>query len=197
MREQSIVGNYYRLDPRKRMDVIIYHYECFPAIIRDYEMELEDWILTSRASARQESLGDLGVRVQSGSNSASPTEGYAIERMQVEQIVKSGELDRYSMALSDADEIRRGLMEVRLMRREYDRMKVRMRTIGKLDREFLLKYVSRENRAENLSEDLLITQKSIRNRIYNIKKRLFDGFVENFDFYSDDTILILQHIKEA
>ena len=88
-------------------------------------------------------------------------------------------------------------MEVRLMRREYDRMKVRMRTIGKLDREFLLKYVSRETCSENLSEDLLITQKSIRNRVYNIKKRLLNGFVEGFDSYSDDTILMLQHIKEA
>ena len=47
MREQEekrIVGNYYRLEPKERMDIIIYHFDCFPAMIRDYEMELEDMI---------------------------------------------------------------------------------------------------------------------------------------------------------
>ena len=74
MRKHSMVGNYYRLAPKKRMDAIIYHFDCFPAMIRDYEMELEDWIMDSRAIARRESLGELGVRIQSGKNNSSPTE---------------------------------------------------------------------------------------------------------------------------
>ena len=105
MRRHSIVGNYYRLDPRKRINVILYHFEGFPSIIRNYEMELEDWILDARARARRESLGDLGVRIQSG-HMGSPTEGGAIERMTVEDIIKNGALDHYCMSLDSADEIR-------------------------------------------------------------------------------------------
>ena len=50
MREQSIVGNYYRLAPKKRLDVIVLHYDGFPAMMKDYENELQDWILISRVS---------------------------------------------------------------------------------------------------------------------------------------------------
>ena len=60
MREQSIVGSYYRLAPGKRMDLIVYNIDSFPAMIRDYEMNVEEWLLSRRSAARQEALADLG-----------------------------------------------------------------------------------------------------------------------------------------
>ncbi len=42
MREQNIVGNYYRLAPKKRMDYIVSHFEGFSGVIREYETEMED-----------------------------------------------------------------------------------------------------------------------------------------------------------
>ena len=196
MREQNIVGNYYRLAPKKRMDYIVSHFECFPGVIREYETELEDWILTCRSVARQESLGDLGVRIQSG-HMGSPTEGGAIERMTVEDIIKNGALDHYCMSLDSADEIRRGLMEVKLMRREYDRMKIRVGMLSGNERRQLLDYVSRDKKAFEMSDELGITQKAARERIYKIKKKLYEGFVDRLDSYSDESILLLYSIGEA
>ncbi len=197
MREQNIVGDYYRLEPKKRMDYIVYHFESFPAIIRDYEMELEDWILTCRSMARQESLGDLGVRIQSGRSGASPTESIAIERMTVEDIIKSGSLDAYCRSLENADEIQRGLMEIRLMRHEYDRLKVRLGVLKKEERNLLFQYTSREYKAAAISNDLAIAPKSAREKIYRIKKKLLSGFVDRLDSYSDESILLLCSIGEA
>ncbi len=197
MREQNIVGNYYRLDPKKRMDYIVSRFECFPGVIREYETELEEWILTCRSVARQESLGELGVRIQSGRAGASPTESSAFEMMAVEDIIKTGALDQYCKSLEDADEIRRGLMEVKLMRREYDRMKIRVGILTGTEKRQLFDYESRDKKAFEMSDELGITQKAARERIYKIKKKLYEGFVDRLGSYSDDSILLLRSIGEA
>ncbi len=197
MRKQSIVGNYYRLAPKERMDVIIYHFNSFPSIIRDYEMELEDWIMTNRAMARQESCGELGVRIQSGGRLTSPTDSIAIERMQIEEMIKTGAMGEFGRKLEDFDEIRRGILEVRLMRHEYDRMKVRIGTLNKVERDLLVTYACKESSSSTLSEELMITQKSVRNKIYRIKKKLLNGFGGTFDSYTDETILLLRSKMEA
>lgn len=64
-REHSIVGKYYRLSPRDRLDKINANYDNFPGIIADYELEISEWIKGSLAKARRDALGDLGVRIQS------------------------------------------------------------------------------------------------------------------------------------
>ncbi len=197
MREQNIVGNYYRLEPKKRMDYIVSRFECFPGVIREYETELEEWILTCRSVARQESLGELGVRIQSGRTGASPTESSAFEMMTVEDIIKTGALDQYCKSLEDADEIRRGLMEVKLMRREYDRMKIRVGILTGSEKRQLFEYESRDKKAFEMSDELGITQKAARERIYKIKKKLYEGFVDRLGSYSDDSILLLCSIGEA
>ena len=197
MREQNIVGNYYRLEPKKRMDYIVSRFECFPGVIREYETELEEWILTCRSVARQESLGELGVRIQSGRAGASPTESSAFEMMTVEDIIKTGALDQYCKSLEDADEIRRGLMEVKLMRREYDRMKIRVGILTGSEKRQLFEYESRDKKAFEMSDELGITQKAARERIYKIKKKLYEGFVDRLGSYSDDSILLLRSIGEA
>lgn len=197
MREQKAVGSYYRLAPKERMDVIIYHFNSFPSIIKDYEMELEDWIMTNRSMARQESRRELGVRIQSNSCLSSPTANMAIERLQIEGMIKNGTLGELERSLEDLAEIERGIMEVKLMRHEYRRMKVRIGTLNKVDRELLVTYACRESTSSDLSEELMITQKSVRNKIYRIKKKLLNGFGGSFDSYTDDTIMLLSNEKGA
>ena len=191
MRRHSIVGNYYRLDPRKRINVILYHFEGFPSIIRNYEMELEDWILDARARARRESLGDLGVRIQNGRNDFSPTENDYQEKSQVEEIVQRGCLDESSRRLSEHDELQRGLLEIRLMKREYERVRTLIGSLGKSDRTLFINYICRENRAADLSGKLMMQQASVRKKMYRMKKKLFEGYEDSFGIYSDDTILLL------
>ncbi len=197
MCEQSTVGNYYRLEPKRRVDAILYHYGVFPAIINDYEAELEDWIITERAAAIQRSHEALGIRIQSGRSGSSPIENEIIDRDQVELIVKTGELGYYGEGLPDAEEIQRGLWEIRLMRHEYRRTKKRIEALDEPDREFFFNYLQKGKGRLDLSESLMITEKSLLNRIYRIKKRLLGGFVSRLGSYTDDTISLLRYVKEA
>lgn len=194
MREQSIVGSYYRLAPEKRLDLIIYHYDCFPAMIKDYELGLKDLILTARSVARQESFGDLGVRVQSGNVASSPTDSIAMERLQVDSILEKRVLDYCCKRLSCSDELERGLQEMKLMEYDYKRVKARLGTIHRRERELFIRYVTKEDRSNELSEELTIRQASVRKKIYRIKKSLFEGF--SLGSYSDDTILLVEFPEE-
>ncbi len=193
MRKQETVGSYYKLAPKKRLDVIVNNFDSFPAMIRDYEMDIEEWLLARRSAARQESLGDLGVRVQSN-NTSSPTENATFEKMQVEGIIKTGKLDAFSYKLPDHDEIERALMEIRLMRREYDRMKNRIRLLRSDEKNVFERYIRWQDRTAELSDELSITQESVRKKIYRIKRKLYANFADNLDLYDDDSILLLAEI---
>ena len=88
-------------------------------------------------------------------------------------------------------------MEVKLMRREYDRMKIRVGILNGNERRQLLDYVSKDKKAYDMSDELGITQKAARERIYKIKKKLYECFVDKLYSYSDDSILLLCSIGEA
>ena len=191
MREQKAVGSYYRLAPRKRMDLIVYNIDSFPAMIRDYEMNVEEWLLSRRSAARQEALSDLGVRVTGGFNAASPTENAAFEKMWVENIIKTGKPDDLFYRLPDHEEIERALMEIRLMRREYDRLKNRIRFLRADEKSVFERYIRYQDRTAELSDELSITQESVRKKIYRIKKKLYAGFADSLDVYDDESILLL------
>ena len=191
MREQSIVGSYYRLAPGKRMDLIVYNIDSFPAMIRDYEMNVEEWLLSRRSAARQEALADLGVRVTGGFNAASPTENAVFEKMWVEKIIKTGKPDDLFYRLPDHEEIERALMEIRLMRREYDRLKNRIRFLRSDEKSVFERYIRYQDRTAELSDELSITQESVRKKIDRIKKKLYAGFADSLDVYDDESILLL------
>ncbi len=191
MREQSIVGNYYRMAPRERLNAIVFHFDCFPAIIRDYEMELEDWILTGWALARQESLGELGVRIQCGDPSSSPTFNRAEAEIHAEKIVRDRSLDESCRNLADRDEIARGLLELQLMQKEYGRIKIKIRKLPEDERDLLKKYVSRVERTAELAQELQITQRAVKKKLYRIRLKLYAGYVESLRTYDDESILML------
>ena len=191
MREQKAVGSYYRLAPGKRMDLIVYNIDSFPAMIRDYEMNVEEWLLSRRSAARQEALADLGVRVTGGFNAASPTENAVFEKMWVENIIKTGKPDDLFYRLPDHEEIERALMEIRLMRREYDRLKNRIRFLRADEKSVFERYIRYQDRTAELSDELSITQESVRKKIYRIKKKLYAGFADSLDVYDDESILLL------
>ena len=190
MREQSIVGNYYRLAPKKRLDVIVLHYDGFPAMMKDYENELQDWILISRARARQEALGDLGVRVQTGKANVSVTENSAFENIKVEEIMKAGKLDDSCRCLPDYDEISHGLSELKLMKREYELLKIKLHTLFPREREVFECYIRRQKRTADLAQELHMTENSVKSKMCLIKKKLYAGLVERLDTYTDETIVL-------
>ena len=194
MRKQNIVGSYYRLAPGKRLDVIVLNFDNFPGIIKDYEQEMYEWIFDNRAKARQDALGDLGVRIQSGKNNVSVVENSVEEKMLVEAIIKNGRLDASCKDLYERDDIIRGLNEIKLMRHEYDRVKDRLRTIHSWDRDLYRKYITSPNRSILLSEELKMSEDTVRNKMYRIKKKLYGAFADSLCVYDDDSIILLDVI---
>ncbi len=191
MCEQSAVGSYYRMAPKDRLNHIVVNFHGFPAMVNNYEMEVEDHIRTGRSKARQESLGDLGVRIQTGTRSASPTEGQALDDMRIEEIIKTGEMPGAYRNIADYDDIVRGLKEIRLMRREYKKVRNGLNQLPPADKDLLLKYVSRQERTAEMSVKLMVSQEAVKNRMYRIKQKLITGLAGALDTYTDESIVYL------
>ncbi len=194
MRKQNFVGGYYRLEPKKRLDVIVRNFDNFPGVMKEYENKMYDWIIGNRAKARQDAQGDLGVRIQSGANSVSPIENEVSERTLVEAIIKNGRLDESCRNIYERDDIIRGLNEIKLMRYEYGRVIDKLQTLRPWDRELFEKYITSPKRSVRLSQELKMTEPAVRNKMYRIKKELYSNFADSLGVYDDDSIIFLDVI---
>lgn len=194
MREQNFVGGYYRLEPKKRLDVIVRNFDNFPGVMKEYENKMYDWIIGNRAKARQDAQGDLGVRIQSGANSVSPIENEVSEKTLVEAIIKNGRLDESCRNIYERDDIIRGLNEIKLMRYEYGRVIDKLQTLRPWDRELFEKYITSPKRSVRLSQELKMTEDAVRNKMYRIKKELYSNFADSLGVYDDDSIIFLDVI---
>ena len=194
MRKQNCVGGDYRLEPKKRLDVIVRNFDNFPGVMKEYENKMYDWIIGNRAKARQDAQGDLGVRIQSGANSVSPIENEVSERTLVEAIIKNGRLDESCRNIYERDDIIRGLNEIKLMRYEYGRVIDKLQTLRPWDRELFEKYITSPKRSVRLSQELKMTEPAVRNKMYRIKKELYSNFADSLGVYDDDSIIFLDVI---
>ena len=194
MRKQNFVGGYYRLEPKKRLDVIVRNFDNFPGLMKEYENKMYEWIIGNRAKARQDAQGDLGVRIQSGANSVSPIENEVSERTLVEAIIKNGRLDESCRNIYERDDIIRGLNEIKLMRYEYGRVIDKLQTLRPWDRELFEKYITSPKRSVRLSQELKMTEPAVRNKMYRIKKELYSNFADSLGVYDDDSIIFLDVI---
>ena len=194
MRKQNFVGGYYRLEPKKRLDVIVRNFDNFPGVMKEYENKMYEWIIGNRAKARQDAQGDLGVRIQSGANSVSPIENEVSERTLVEAIIKNGRLDESCRNIYERDDIIRGLNEIKLMRYEYGRVIDKLQTLRPWDRELFEKYITSPKRGVRLSQELKMTEPAVRNKMYRIKKELYSNFADSLGVYDDDSIIFLDVI---
>ena len=194
MRKQNFVGGYYRLESKKRLDVIVRNFDNFPGVMKEYENKMYEWIIGNRAKARQDAQGDLGVRIQSGANSVSPIENEVSERTLVEAIIKNGRLDESCRNIYERDDIIRGLNEIKLMRYEYGRVIDKLQTLRPWDRELFEKYITSPKRGVRLSQELKMTEPAVRNKMYRIKKELYSNFADSLGVYDDDSIIFLDVI---
>ena len=194
MRKQNFVGGYYRLEPKKRLDVIVRNFDNFPGVMKEYENKMYEWIIGNRAKARQDAQGDLGVRIQSGANSVSPIENEVSERTVVEAIIKNGRLDESCRNSYERDDSIRGLNEIKLMRYEYGRVIDKLQTLRPWDRELFEKYITSPKRSVRLSQELKMTEPAVRNKMYRIKKELYSNFADSLGVYDDDSIIFLDVI---
>lgn len=191
-REQNIVGRYYRMSPKKRIDEIVAHYDCFQRMMKDYERELFEWLEASRAKARRDANGDTGVRVQTGNRKFSVTENQALEHLEIEAMMENCNLSG-SESIEDYDDILRGLMELKLMKKEYSALRSKIGLLHDDEKISFERYISRKARSAELAEELEIEFESVRKRMYRIRKKVYRDFVEYLEEYDDQSIFLFAH----
>lgn len=196
MREQELVGRYYTLPPKKRLNYILKNYSVFPAVIKDYEQSLLKWIENEVERARQEAHGDLGVRIQ-GRTGGSQVEDIVCTRDELERIVKNRSMGGLLKRLEDRDSIGRGLKELSLMEYEYNRLKIRIGTLQGDDEVFFCGYITKKMTADELGEKYRMTVQAVRNRISRIKAALYEDFECFLGYYNDENILRFNELGEA
>lgn len=188
---QRIVGKYYKMPPQERINQLIDDYDCFPDMIDVYERDIYEWILGGISKARQDAIGDLGVRIQNGNNVASPTASVAEIKQRTDAAMKMGFLDASFKDLIDFDEINRGMREIALMKREFGRFSDRLKLIHKGNRTFFELYLKKhKNRTrDELATELEMTRDALDKRIYRLRKDLCSGFLETLNYYDDASII--------
>ena len=189
MQEQKIVGRYYKLPPRKRIDYIMSNYDRFQGMVNNYENDLKVWTLRSIAKARQDATAGLGVRVQSGSSPSSPQAKVAEDRDCIDAAFKNGALDASLRGIEDYDDINRGLKELELMRDEYAWFMRRFYNIHPENRDVFRRYISKQTRTEELASELSITSASLNKKIYLIRRVLVSDAEKVLGVYDDDSII--------
>ena len=196
MREQELVGRYYSLAPKKRLNYILKHYSVFPAVIKDYEQILQKWIENEVEMARQEAHGDLGVRIQ-GRTGGSRVEETVCNKDELERIVKNRSMGGLLRHLKEKDSICRGLKELSLMEYEFYRLKIKISTLQGDDEVIFCGYITKKMTAGEIGEKYKMTVRSVRNRISRIKAALYENFECFLGYYNDENILRFRELGEA
>lgn len=187
---QSIVGAYYRLAPKERINLIYKNYSNFPAYIEDYEAELIEMIKDIKAAARRAMLGDLGVRIQTGGLISDPTGNGAVEDVLIEKNISEGVFDFGLYGdIHETDEVRRGIAELKLMKWEYGKFCRGLKKLKPNDYAVIYPYITRAQRLVALSEELSIEFNSANMKIYRIKSKLVANITASFADYDDESIL--------
>lgn len=195
-REQFDVGRYYRLSPQERINSIIRNYGCYQGIIDDYRRELYDWIDGNREKARRDAIGDLGVRICSGAAFVSSTENAVNAKWEIDGILDTYKLTPSCEGIEDYDEISRGLLELKLMKREYRRFRERLASLRSEERKIFLLYMKSSNEGPAVCEEVGLSYKTYRNRVCLIKKKIFSGFICRLDTYDDMNIYIVGGLSD-
>lgn len=188
MRKHNLVGRYYKMPPKERINYLIKNYNCFPALIGDYEQELKEWILAGMSSAWQDEVGDLGVRIQTGFSNSSPTFSETAAELEAQKAIETGALVGLLRCLSDYDEINCGLHEIRLMRREFWRLNHRLELLGP-DREIFERFIRKEVKIQQLADEMSVTYDAVKKKLQRAKRKLLRGWVERLGSYDDRSII--------
>lgn len=187
----SIVGTYYRLEPKERIDYMYRNYSNFPAVMDKYESDLVDMIKDLLAAARRDALGDLGVRIQTGAMLKDPVGNIACEEDEIDRCLHDenykGNIYEY---VDEPEEVCRGVKELKLMRWEYGKLCDGIGALQKKDYAVIFPFINQDCGLQELSVKLQYDPDTMKNKIYRIRKKLVTSISSSFVFHDDETIML-------
>ena len=172
MAEKNLIKTYMSSSFEKRVDIIIKNYTNFMGIVDGYTEGLRYMIESEKESNSRQSIGDLGVRVQSGGMPSDTTAKKAIRNVLTRDALINCDfsgnvlegVDRAEMYIRDA-------YILRDMRKDYNLFNSQLGILG-TEKETFTKYLLKEKTISDIAEDQGITYESARQQMQKIKVRM-------------------------
>ena len=181
MAEKNLIKTYMSSSFEKRVDIIIKNYTNFMGIVDGYTEGLRYMIESEKESNRRQSIGDLGVRVQSGGMPSDTTAKKAIRNVLTRDALVNCDfsgnvlegVDRAEMYIRDA-------YILRDMRKDYNLFNSQLGILG-TEQDMFLRYIRKEATLGVLAEERGISYETVQQKMVKIKNRLKQqvvGFME-------------------
>lgn len=181
MAEKNLIKTYMSSSFEKRVDIIIKNYTNFMGIVDGYTEGLRYMIESEKESNSRQSIGDLGVRVQSGGMPSDTTAKKAIRNVLTRDALINCDfsgnvlegVDRAEMYIRDA-------YILRDMRKDYNLFNSQLGILG-TEQDMFLRYIRKEATLGVLAEERGISYETVQQKIVKIKNRLKQqvvGFME-------------------
>ena len=172
MAEKNLIKIYVDASSAKRVDIIIKHYTDFIGIVDGYTEGLRYMIESEKESNSRQSIGDLGVRVQSGGMPSDTTAKKAIRNVMTREALINCDFSGDVMEGVDrAEEFIRDAYLLRDMRKDYELFNRQLSILG-TEKETFEKYLRREKTLIDIAEEQGITYESAQQKIHKIRLRV-------------------------
>lgn len=176
----KLVEQYGQGNAKERFRLIFKNYEVFMNTVDSYERGIIHLIIKEKEYNRQNQRGDLGVRVQT-SGISDPTARKAIELVTVQEAIRKADFSSGLLKDTDAaEEHRREILIINMMREEFDVFEYYLKSLP--DKDFKLVYTYIHDRVTSLqiAEDTNMAHQTIRNKLCIIQKSLEEAVLPFF-----------------
>ena len=172
MTEKNLVKAYTTATSEKRIDIIIKNYTEFIGIVDGYTDGLRYMIESAKESNYRQSLGELGIRVQTGGMPSDPTAKKAINNVLTRDALMNCDFSGDVLDGVDNAEIYiRDAYILKDMRKDYDLFNSQLAILG-TEKEMFTKYLSKNLSISEIAEKQGITYESAKVQLQRIKKRV-------------------------
>ena len=171
MAERNLFKKYMKANSSKRVDIIIDHYSDFLEIVDGYTDGLRYMIESEKESNRRKEMGDLGVRIQSGSL-GDPTGNQAIRNVMTREALINCDFSGDVMnGVDRVDEFVEHAYLLRDMRNDYELFTRQLSILGSWKQPYE-QYIRGEKNLVDISEEYEITYDSAKTKMHRIRLRM-------------------------
>ena len=172
MTEKNLIKAYTGATNEKRIDIIIKNYTEFIGIVDGYTDGLRYMIENEKESNYRQSVGDLGVRIQTGGMPGDPTAKRAINNMITrDALINCDFSDGVLDGVDNAEIYIREAYVLKSMRKDYNLFNSQLAILG-ADREMYIKYLRRDLSISDIADELGVTYESAKVQLQRIRRRV-------------------------
>ena len=172
MTEKNLIKAYTAATSENRIDIIIKNYTNFMGIIDGYTDGLLYMIECEKESNRRSSIGELGIRVQTGGMISDPTARKAVNNVITrEALINCNFSENVLDGVDNAEIYIRDAYILRDMRKDYNLFNSQLGILG-TEKETFVKYLMKESSITDIAEEQGIAYESARQQMQKMKVRI-------------------------